>query len=101
MTVLNNAGETIPISKIPIFSKPENPTEIVIGETVPVVPDAFQNTKTDPNLELKQKIQELYPSVDALSMDVAIMIHEKLVELHGDAYTERQYKEYVKDHSKE
>ena len=90
----------------------ENPTDIIIGEssplcerdevpTVPVVPDAFQNTKTDPNLELKQKIQELYPSVDALSMDVAIMIHEKLVELHGDAYTERQYIEYVLEHSKE
>lgn len=84
---------------IPIFTQESNPTEIVIGETVPTVPDVFQNTKEDPNLELKIKMQELYPSVDALSMDVAILIHEALVELHGADYTERQYIEYVVEKS--
>lgn len=88
----------------------ENPTDIVIGEssplcerdevpTVPAVPDAFQNTKTDPNLELKKEIQRLYPEVDALQMDMCIQIHEELIKLHGENYTEQDYIAYVKSHS--
>lgn len=79
----------------------ENPTNITIGETVPTVPDAFQNTKTDPHLELKKEIQRLYPEVDALQMDMCIQIHEELIKLHGENYTEQEYIAYVKSHSKE
>ena len=77
------------------------PTDIIIGETVPTVPDAFQNTKEDPHLELKKEIQRLYPEVDALQMDMCIQIHEELIKLHGENYTEEDYIAYVKSHSKE
>lgn len=87
--------------QVPSTATETNPTDIVIGEPVPAVPDAFQNTKTDPHLELKKEIQRLYPEVDALQMDMCIQIHEELIKLHGENYTEEQYIEYVKDHSKE
>ena len=90
----------------------ENPTDIIIGEssplcerdevpTVPVVPDAFQNTKDDPHLELKKLLKEQYPLCDPVMYDCCIQIHEELIKLHGENYTEEDYIAYVKSHSKE
>lgn len=94
---------------IPIFTNHENTTEqvpstateITIGEPVPTVEGAFQNTEVDPHLELKKQLKELYPELDAFQFDCVINIHEALVKIHGNAYTEEQYLEYVKEHSKD
>ena len=80
----------------------QNPNTIVIGETVPPVEHTHHNEeKIDPHLDLKKLLKEQYPTLDAVMFDCAIQIHEELVKLYGDEYTEEQYIKYVEEHSKE
>lgn len=79
----------------------QNPTTIVVGETVPAVEGVKHNTEKDPHLELKKLLKQQYPTLDAFQFDMAIQIHEQLVKLYGDEYTEEQYIAYVKEHSSE
>ena len=86
--------------QVPSTATEQNPTAIVIGETVPPVKGVHHNEdKTDPHLELKKLLKEQYPTLDAFQFDVAIQIHEQLVKLHGADYNEEQYVAYVKERS--
>ena len=77
-----------------------NPTDIIIGETVPPVEGVHHNEdKTDPHLELKKLLKEQYPLCDPVMYDCCIQIHEELIKLHGENYTEQDYIAYVKSHS--
>lgn len=80
----------------------ENPTDIIIGEVVPPVANVHNNEdKIDPHLELKKLLKEQYALCDPVMFDCAIQIHEQLVKLYGDEYTEEQYIKYVKDKSQD
>ena len=85
--------------QVPSTATEQNPTAIVIGETVPAVEGVKHNTTPDPHLELKKLLKEQYPTLDAFQFDVAIQIHEQLVKLHGADYNEEQYVAYVKERS--
>ncbi len=76
----------------------ENNKQIIIdGSMEPI--ETTQNTKIDPDLELKKELQALFPFSDGLMLDVAIANHRKLVEIYGENYTESQYIDYIHQHS--
>ena len=77
----------------------ENDKQIIIdGSMEPI--ETTQNTRIDPDLELKKELQALFPFSDGLMLDVAIANHRKLVEIYGDDYSEQQYIDFIENNSK-